>query len=91
MASLNRKEWEDMWTSIIQIERLADRAPDASLDWMVREEIRRSIHRRTSRIKDQIQSVIGQMEPQHRPAPSPRKKSPTALQLQRRLVKSFKR
>ena len=52
--SLTRAQWEDMWASIKVIEAMTRRISEA----YVRSQIRKEV----DNIKDQIESVIGQME-----------------------------
>lgn len=52
--SLNRAQWEDMWENIKKVEKLAYRLPSAIE--------RQRLLNIVERIKNQIQSVIGQME-----------------------------
>lgn len=61
MGSLNRDSWKEMWEHVYTIEKEANRLAERSHSEVTRVRAK-AILRETSYIKEQIQSVIGQME-----------------------------
>lgn len=53
--SLTRKEWEDMWVRVTIMEETVQKLPRSS-------QVRLNIEYEIKKIKEMIQSVVGQME-----------------------------